>query len=307
LDTIDVLIFCEMSFKYFDYAGKNRRPSPTQIGEKLGIDEKTVRLRTRRMERDGFIQYYQAVPNLSLFNRPLACLCNFQATDIMAKQRALERLRSAEDIIDIADYLGENFGVTISASTQNDAHNTARRIAEQIGIDRFVLLPPRHFSTPQKTLDKLDWQIVRSLRYNALKQIKDIASEIAVTHRMADYSIKKLFESHALSTRAIINARDPKGIIFYSLNLTIDESTRDSITRKLRELYGERMWWSFLPPGPTTILLLFATSIGKAEDDLLEALNKPGVQSGSLAIFKGWIEPEKPSWIDNRLREKIET
>ncbi len=56
MDTTDVLIFCEMSFKYFDYPGVNRRPSAKKIGNKLGVDERTVRLRTRKMEREGFIQ-----------------------------------------------------------------------------------------------------------------------------------------------------------------------------------------------------------------------------------------------------------
>lgn len=61
-----------MGFKYYNYAGRHRRPSPSQIASKLGLDEKTVRLRTRRMERERFIEYYQAIPNLRLFGRPLA-------------------------------------------------------------------------------------------------------------------------------------------------------------------------------------------------------------------------------------------
>jgi len=36
MDSTDVLIFCEMSFKYFDYSGRNRRPSSKGIGKKLG-------------------------------------------------------------------------------------------------------------------------------------------------------------------------------------------------------------------------------------------------------------------------------
>jgi hypothetical protein len=45
LGTLDVLILWEMSFKYFDYGGKQRRPIPKEIGSKLGVDERTVRLR----------------------------------------------------------------------------------------------------------------------------------------------------------------------------------------------------------------------------------------------------------------------
>lgn len=122
---------------------------------------------------------------------------------------------------------------------------------------------------------------------------------------MTDYSIGKLFDLQALSTRAIINAKDPKGIIFYSLNLNLDPTGQEATDRRLREVYRERLWWSFTPPGPTIILFLFATSIGQAEDDLLQALSRSEVHDGSLTIFKGWVEPTRPSWIDKMLTERV--
>src|SRR5712691_11682674 len=143
MDSTDVLIFCEMSFKYFDYSGRNRRPSSRDIGKKLGLDERTVRLRIGKMEREGFIQYYQTISNLRLLGQPLAYLCNFQATDVMSKQRAIGVFCEADGIIDIADYLGESFGVTISAASEDDAQKTMARLAERVGIPRFVSLPPR--------------------------------------------------------------------------------------------------------------------------------------------------------------------
>ncbi len=305
MDSTDVLIFCEMSFKYFDYSGRNRRPSSKGIGEKLGLDERTVRLRIRKMEREGFIQYYQSVPNLRLLGQPLAYLCNFQATDVAAKQRAIGMFCEAEDIIDIADYLGESLGVTVSAASEEDAQQTMAKLANQVKIPRFIYLPPRQFPSPLRSLDKLDWQLVKSLRYDALKATEEVARETGSTRRMADYAIGKLFESQALFTRAIINAKDSKGIIFYSLNLNVEEGKQDRIMSDLRTALGERVWWTFNPPGGTAILFVFSTSIGRAEDDLLEALSRSGVIAGSLTIFKGWVEPKRPSWIDRRVEEKI--
>ena len=122
---------------------------------------------------------------------------------------------------------------------------------------------------------------------------------------MADYSIKRLLESRAVSVRAIINARDPKGIIFYSVNLVVDEQKREQITHELRKSLGQRVWWTVNPSGAVVVLFVFANSIGRAEDDLLEALAKPGVSSGTMTIFKGWVEPVRPSWIDRALDKKI--
>src|SRR3989442_573118 len=198
MDSTDVLIFCEMSFKYFDYSGGKRRPSSKGIGEKLGLDERTVRLRIRKMEREGFIRYYQTIPNLRLLGQPLAYLFNFQTTDITTKQRAIAMIREADDIIDIADYLGESFGVTISAASEEDAQQTIAKLSRKIGVPRLGLLPPRQFPSLMRTLGKLDWELVRSLRYDALKTTREVARETGSTHRMADYAIGRLFESQAL-------------------------------------------------------------------------------------------------------------
>ena len=68
MDAKDVRIFCEIAFKGLDYDSfTDRRVSPLAIGRKLGLDEKTVRVRVKKMEDDGFIKYYQAMPSLALF------------------------------------------------------------------------------------------------------------------------------------------------------------------------------------------------------------------------------------------------
>jgi len=67
LDAKDVRIFCEIAFKGLDYDSfTDRRVSPLAIGRKLGLDEKTVRVRVKKMENDGFIKYYQVMPSLAL-------------------------------------------------------------------------------------------------------------------------------------------------------------------------------------------------------------------------------------------------
>ncbi len=305
MDTLDVLIFCEMSFKYFDYAGTRRHPSPKEIGAKLGVDERTVRARTSRMEREGFIQYYQTIPNLQLFNRPLTCLCNFQSPSLQVKPNILASLRNADSIVDIADFFGESFGVTLSASSETEAQARAEKMAQDSKITNFQLLPARHFPLTEKSPSKLDWQIVKTLRYDAQRPTGSIAKELGITYRMVEHSIRKLFESRTISVRAIINARDPAGLLFYSLNLAVDKERKDETVQALKSAYHKRVWWTINPSGPVLIIFLFATSIGRAEDDLFEALSKKEIQSGSITIFKGWVEPARPSWIDRLIEERI--
>src|SRR3989442_6171461 len=168
MDEIDVKIFCEMGFKYYGYTGKNRRPSPKEIGIKLGLDEKTVRSRVSRMEKEGFIQSYRAIPNPCLFQLPLLCTCGFRAPDVLAKKHALQKLLQAPGILDVGDFLGETVRVDF-ASSEQDAERRIKELSELIGVPGMPFIPPRRFSSTTATPNRLDWQLIKALRHNAVK------------------------------------------------------------------------------------------------------------------------------------------
>ncbi len=305
MDAIDVKIFCEMGFKYYGYTGKNRRPSPKEIGTKLGLDEKTVWSRVRKMEKEGFIKSYRAIPNPCLFGLPLLCTYGFRASDLLSKQRAVQNLREASGILDVGDFLGETIGVTLVASSEEDAEQRIKGLSEQIGLPSMPFIPPHRFPTPGTTPNRMDWQLIKVLRYNAVRPTTDVSKELGITHRTAEYRISKLLESQVFFVRAFINARDPKGIVLYSLVLDLDEREYERVRHGILEKCKERLWFEFSPPAPMVILNMFSTSVGEPEDNLLEILSQPGVRGGSLTIIKGWLEPTPPSWIDRMLEGKI--
>src|ERR687892_1236428 len=108
LDAKDVRIFCEIAFKGLDYDSfTDRRVSPLAIGRKLGLDEKTVRARVKKMEDVGFIKYYQAMPNLALFQLKNLNAYRFEALNIVTKHQVLE-------FVQAIDYLGPVVSVSSS-------------------------------------------------------------------------------------------------------------------------------------------------------------------------------------------------
>ncbi len=203
--------------------------------------------------------------------------------------------------------MGETLGVTISASSETEARRIADGMAARMGMSNPQLAPSRTFPLIRRSMKRLDWQVIKALRYDALRSTREISRSLGISYRMADYTVNKLFESQVLSTRAIINARDPKGIVFYSLNLTIETKASGAVMSALQSAFGKRVWWRPSPQGSIAVVFLFANSIGTAEDDLLEALATPGVKTGTMTIFKGWVEPERPSWIDQKVDEGIHT
>ena len=118
MDAKDVRIFCELAFKGIDYDSFTyRRVSPIAIGRKLGIDEKTVRLRVRKMEDNGFIKYYQAMPTLALFQLKNMNTYRLEALNIATKHRLIEHIQELPFIIEATDYLGKVVSVSIAGTS----------------------------------------------------------------------------------------------------------------------------------------------------------------------------------------------
>jgi DNA-binding Lrp family transcriptional regulator len=121
LDAKDVRIFCEIAFKGLDYDSfTDRRVSPLAIGRKLGLDEKTVRVRIKKMEDDGFIKYYQAMSSLALFQLKKMNTYRFEALNIATKHRVIEHVQEFPFIVEVIDYLGKVVSIS-SIGTSSEA------------------------------------------------------------------------------------------------------------------------------------------------------------------------------------------
>jgi DNA-binding Lrp family transcriptional regulator len=307
LDILDVRIFCEMGFNNIDYDRyTERRISPSEIGEKLGISERTVRLRIEKMEKDGFIKYYQAMPNLTLFGLSEICSCMFDAPDVRLKPAAIDQFRRAPGIVEIDDFLGPRLMVGVGSASGEEARKAAAEMAGKIGLNFLPGGMERKIRTSVVQLSNLDWRLIKELRYDALRETKDIADSLYVTYRMAEYRIERLLESGALFVVAPMNPRNLQGIILYYIFLVIDPSKQSTLITRLRERHGEKLWHLRRPNTQTILAALLSTNSGEPEDAQLAASRMDGVKQCFLLIHKEKFEPERPSWIDRAIDAKIE-
>lgn len=154
--------------------------------------------------------------------------------------------------------------------------------------------------------DKLDWQIFQKLRYDALCSIKDLAHELSITPRMAEYRITKLLNSGALLIRAVINTQKQQGLIFYELEMLVEEPKQFAVVKKLGEIYGEKLWSIHTSAGGVLRANFFGFTLAEPEDATVKALElEGGVRACSLLILKEVIEPRKPNWIDNLIERGL--
>jgi len=305
LDAKDVRIFCEMAFKSPSFNSfRDRHISPSGIGRKLGLDEKTVRVRIEKMEDDGFIKYYQAIPSLALFGLRSLGSYRFEALNLPTKRRVLEHAGRVPHVVEASDYIGPHVAVDIAGTSAEDVKTIADSIASRFELAQQRL---RDQTVEQVTLipDKLDWQLMQKLRYNARCATRDVAKTLSVTPRMVEYRIKKLLNSGTMLVRAMIDPRRQQGLIFYELELTVTAAQQSSVARQLEERYGEKFWSMQKSSGGILLASIFGFNLGEPEEAAMDSLTLEGVRGCSLYILKEIIEPRAPNWIDEIIEHEI--
>ena len=305
MDAKDVRIFCEIAFKGLDYDSfTDRRVSPLAIGRKLGLDEKTVRVRVKKMEDDGFIKYYQAMPSLALFQLKNVNTYRFEALNIATKHRVIEHIQELPFIVEAIDYLGQVVSVSISGTSSEEIDQMVSGLVNRFELYKWIL-GSRVIKEPVSVADRLDWQIIQQLRYDALSGVKELSESLSITQRMVEYRIKKLLGSDMLLVRAIINSQKQQGLIFYELEMSVDETKQYEVIKRLSEIYAEKLWSVRTLAAGVLLANFFAFTLAEPEEAYVNTLKLEGVRSCSLFIFKETLEPKRPNWMDGLIEQKI--
>jgi DNA-binding Lrp family transcriptional regulator len=307
LDSTDVRIFCEMAFADLSYQEfEERHPSAADLGKKLGLDKKTVRVRVNRMEESGFIKYYQARPNLALFGMRVVSLFRFEALNLSTKHAIVNHLHEVPRLVESSDYIGPFLTGSIAGATREEARTGADYVTSRYELGT-VVLGSRTIKEPVARIDNLDWQIIKGLRYDARSTDRDLAEALSVTERMVGYRVSKLLRSGAVRTKAVIDPQRQAGLVFYELELAIDPQRRGAISRWLEEKHGERLWNLNSPTVDTILASLFCFTLAEPEESVIEALKLEGVKRCQLFILKEVIEPQRPNWIDSLIGSKLQS
>ena len=131
---------------------------------------------------------------------------------------------------------------------------------------------------PVSVADRLDWQIIQELRYDALSSVKELSESLSITPRMVEYRIKKLLASEMLLVRAIINSQKQQGLIFYELEMSVDETKGYEVIKQLSEIYAEKLWSVRTLAAGVLLANFFAFTLAEPEEAYVNALKLEGVR-----------------------------
>jgi DNA-binding Lrp family transcriptional regulator len=296
------MAFADPSYEEFE----ERHPSAADLGKKLGLDKKTVRVRVNRMEESGFIKYYQATPSLALFGMHVVSLFRFTTLNLSTKNAIVNHLHEVPRLVESSDYLGPFLTGSMAGATREEARSGADYLASRYELGT-VVLGSRTIKEPISRIDGLDWQIIKGLRYDARSSDRELAEVLSVTERMVGYRVSKLLRSGAIRTKAVIDPKKQAGLVFYELELAIDPQRRGAISRWLEEKHGDRLWNMSSPMADVILASLFCFTIAKPEESVIEALRLEGVKRCQLFVLKEVIEPKRPNWIDSLIEVRLQS
>jgi DNA-binding Lrp family transcriptional regulator len=305
MDATDVRVFCELAFKEMGFiAPGEQQIGPAAISRKLGLDEKTVRLRIQKMEETGFIKYYQATPELGLFGLKHLEICRFEAMNVATKIGAVRYTEALPGIVEVVDYLGPTFSVSIASASPERAEQLTGEVAGHFELRRNNL-GSSPIAAPGSKLDRLDWQVIARLRYDARSSHKEVAEGLSISQRMAQYRIRKITDAGSVRVRAVINPQKQEGLVFYELGVAIEPERKGAIVRAVRDKRREQLWAIRELPGDVLLLSFFAFTLAEPEEAAMDLLAVNGVRWCSILILKEVIEPPRPNWIDRLIDQKI--
>jgi DNA-binding Lrp family transcriptional regulator len=306
LDTKDIAIWCLLGNKYYEppYAS-NRRPEPKDVARRLGIDTRTVTRRIRAMERNGFIRYYQLIPNYNLLGlKATAMICYFE--NVSAKYRCIQKVGELlEGVLEIHNPVGPSFMLWVA---YDDHSQKARRLAvlRELTGSQPRELYDREFPNVSIAISNLDWRIMWSLRNDAAKPISTIARELGVTRKTVRRRLERMVVNKAFMLRAVFDPSRVTGIQLCQLCVYLDGANpgAEKVLREFDSAFRENIFLRMVPlRGRGVMYGLYSVKVGEPEDFLLRALAIKGVSDVELRILKE--VREYPELIDSRIKAKL--
>ena len=303
MDAHDVRIFCALGVSGPPDSIVTSRPLGIgRVARSLGLDEKTVRVRLRRLEREGFIKYYQAAPDLALLGMRAEVTCRFEAVNVATKLGAIAFARGIHGMVEALDFLGTSFVVTVAGPSFEAAVDAQRSIAHRFELDRFEQ-GRRELHPSAAALLPLDWRIVQRMRYDARAPLSDVAASLGLTPRMVRYRLDRIRPTDAVTIRPMIDARRLNGLLVYRLVVTRKPDGDDDLVSPLRRHLGRTVWAVRRSLAGPILLDMFGSGLADPEESLLRALEVPGVEACHVLTLKEVLEPVSGSWIDRAIAD----
>lgn len=300
MDATDLAIYRELTRgRVFFWSSLDPRVSAERIAKKLGLGANTVRARLKGWRESGFLERTEVLPHPALLGLKLGS-GSIRVDDVRAKPRVLDGLALVPGALASLDHVG--CWMAFSVLGESDAaFDRVRRLAARLpGVDEVTpcraLAPP----PPARSLKRLDWEILRALRAEPDRHLRDVAARVGITPKTFGKKYGDLIRDNAALFVPVLNPARLPGVVARYILLPRPGSDRRKIFSRARSI--PQLMDAFdssaivAMPNPLVDVWLHLPNASIAEETQRVLLDWPEVETVELVFpvrqvfFTSWLD-----------------
>ena len=304
MDQLDFKIFKTVGFRPFGRtAGDLSRLNPWVIARKVGADGNTVKSRISKMKKSGFIKYFQIYPNYHLLGVSGSAYL-FELDDVLEKYEIIEKCSLVDGVMEVHNFIGSNICIDFAHQDGRDERRRLDLFCKLTKCDspeKFYerIMPP----TKVDGLTNTDWQIIKSLRYDAFKPLSNVASELGLTTKTVRNRFDRMVQNNAIIIVPVVNPAEIADTITYVLLIYPSPSRREEVMEKAMQEFSHSCFLVDSSTQGNSMLCLSARTLAETEDSLIRARKIEGMLNVKLLILKEMREYTQ--WIDSAIDRRV--
>ncbi|MGQ9460258.1 MAG: winged helix-turn-helix transcriptional regulator [Candidatus Bathyarchaeaceae archaeon] len=243
----------------------NSRRSDHSIARKLQVTTNTVKNRIRNLMEEGVLLGFETHLSATFFNAT-HCWLSAQLHGGELQEKIIEELGKIDKVSFIMPTTENLILIAMDFFNSTDLDNTIQQMSKikEITEINTLIYSSQHL---HKKIDisPLDWEIIKSIRFNSRKRPSEIAKECGVSTRTVNRRLKKLQDGGVIHHTITLDPMASRGTIVYGVTAEYDARfPRDmvigSITSSVKNLFNR-----FVMVNSPTVLLIF---FGKRFSDI---------------------------------------
>ncbi len=158
-----------------------------------------------------------------------------------------------------------------------------------------------------RQLSRLDWQVLRALRYRARRPLKEAAEDTGVNAKTFRRRFERMAREGSLFVVPALDPSKATGLVLFELLIYTNPDANSSTIQRALKITDNHYVYHYVPSSPRLgnfDILAFAEKTGDVEALRQQVRYVPGVARVEALIFGGWNEYTQ--WLDKAIDRAIE-
>ncbi len=277
------------------------RSSYTDIAERLGVDEETVRNRLRRMQEYGLLRGWRVMVNPVLFGRE-ASIFQLELDEEERKDNVIPQLKLLEGIVLINNFYGKSLQVALYHEGEDGLAKGAEAI-RSTGGGRTTLSWKMNLPDCDQRMTRTDWEIVGLLLKDAEKKPSEVAHELRISTRTAKRRMDKLRGSLAFFVQPVLDLRKARGASCHLVVVCSRDKKRT--VDKLIVSKFDRIVYRYTDSNTHSIFTIPSANVAECQEISKWVRNQDGVELVKSDIYQEQIPVYE--WLEKEVKRQIST